>query len=931
MMQIDFEKMLVHANERLADISAAAERQQQADAFKKFLKIETERLRIRHRFGLGGVEIARGRSYLIDMVVCRACQLAAADLHSSEAELNNYAVIALGGYGRRELSPFSDVDLLFLHTGSRATEAKRFVERTLYLLWDMGLTVGHSFRSLKECVSMARTDLVSRNAMCEARHLTGNADLFRRFTRQLDDAVFRSRRETEGFLQAMMTERRARYEKFSRAVCVQEPNVKESAGGLRDLHTALWVAHARYQQKSLDDLRAEDQISGAEYASARRAYDFIMRVRNEAHFLTGRKADLLTLDLQPQVAASFGYEAKRGLEASELFMRDYYQRASELHHFAESFIARALVSPTDKRNLVKRVTASFESRQGKLYLTITRGTQRPGEATNYEIKQGKLYLKEESHDFRSNAMHLLELFSVAQSERVALSEELKATIRSQLHLVTRRFRASKEASRAFIDLLSRKGRVAPVLRMMHETGFLGKLLPEFARITFLVQHDFYHKYTIDEHTLKAIEALDRLAEECDPRLLRLVKVFGEIDNAAPLYLGLLLHDIGKGHGGGHVQKGTRIAERLCERLQLDEHSAAQVRFLVKEHLLMSHTSQRRDLSEEGLIDSFVARVTNLNNLNKLLLLTYGDISGVGPGVWTDWKATLLWELYARARVHFVEENSARLDRDRRSLFKQQVIRELAPEFPPSGVERHFAMMPDRYQRANKASQIARHLRLARRLDTETLATDWQIAPGEHCTNLTVCARDRAGLFARIAGTLTAHGINILSADLNTREDGLVIDTFKVCDVQTQLAVRPESHAKVEKNLQAALAGNYDVAAAVTQQLARVPRRSWRKTARKLVRPSVRFDTEASALSTVIEVRAEDQPGLAYKIANAIAGLQFNITFAKITTEKSHALDVFYVTDARGQKLDAAGMQAVEQALIEALGDKPTDKPMKEAV
>ncbi|HKP11933.1 MAG TPA: ACT domain-containing protein, partial [Blastocatellia bacterium] len=335
--------------------------------------------------------------------------------------------------------------------------------------------------------------------------------------------------------------------------------------------------------------------------------------------------------------------------------------------------------------------------------------------------------------------------------------------------------------------------------------------------------------------------------------------------------------------------------------------------------------------EEGLIESFVSTVGSLNNLNKLLLLTYGDISGVGPGVWTDWKATLLWELYTRARSHFVEENDARFERDRRALFKQQVIRELAPEFPPSGVERHFAMMPDRYQRANRPAQIARHLRLARRLDNETLATDWQVATGEHCTNLTVCARDRAGLFARIAGTLTAQGINILSADLNTREDGLVIDTFKVCEVQTAQPVRGEWHARVEKNLQAALGGTHDVVAAVAQQLARGPRRPWRKSARKPVRPSVRFDGEASALSTVIEVRAEDQPGLAYKIANAIAGLDCNITFAKITTEKSHALDVFYVTDGRGQKLDAAGMQAVEQALIRALGDEPNDKPMKEAV
>ncbi len=927
-MRINLEKMLDHANEKLAVISATTGREEQVEAFRKFLKIETERLRIRHRFGLSGGEIARGRSYLVDMVICRACQLADFDLYPADAE-SGCAVIALGGYGRRELAPFSDVDLLFLYAGRASGGAKQFVERVLYLLWDMGLNVGHSFRSLKESVAIARSDLHSRNAMAEARFITGNAHLFRRFIKQLDDSVFRMRRETDLFFESMTSELRARYEKFGQVVCMQEPNVKESAGGLRDLHTALWVGHSRYGARGLDDLRAADYISGAEYAAVRKAYDFIFRVRNEAHFSTGRRTDLLTLDLQPQVAAGLGYESKRGLEASEIFMRDYYQRASELHRFSESFVARALAPDAEKRSLVKRVTASFESRQGKLYLTIKRGGQRADTSrTDFEIKQGRLYLKDEPDDFRSNPMRLMEIFSVAQSERVTLSDELKSAVRGQLHLVTRSFRASKEAARAFREILRRRGRVSAALREMHETGFLARLLPEFARITFLVQHDFYHKYTIDEHTLKAVEALDRLAEAADPRLLRFVKVFEAITDAAPLYLAMLLHDIGKGYGGGHVARGVRIAERVCARMGFDSEK---VLLLIREHLLMSHTSERRDLSEEGLIESLARKIGSLDCLNMLLLLTYADTSGIGPGVWNDWKSSLLWELYTRTRSYFVDDKSVRAGTNRRVLFKQQVIRELLPEFLPSEVERHFAMMPERYQRANKPTQIVRHIRLINRLEGEQLACDWYMTPGGHCTDLTVSTRDRAGLFARIAGTLTAHGINILSADLNTREDGLIIDTFKVSEVNSQQPVRSELYAKVEQNLKAAIEDRYDVAAAVERWREKSPRRTWRRSARKPVQTAVKFDSETSISGTVVEVRAEDEPGLAYRIASTIAALSFSITFAKITTEKSHALDVFYITDARGQKLNTTDLQAVEQALLEALVRKPDVKPMKEVV
>ncbi|HWC77881.1 MAG TPA: [protein-PII] uridylyltransferase, partial [Blastocatellia bacterium] len=722
-MQIDLEKILVHANEKLADIGDASE---QVDAFRRFLKIETERLKIRHRFGLGGGEIVSGRSYMVDLIVCRACQLAAAGLGTSEADLQDCSVLALGGYGRRELAPCSDVDILFLHAGRRSRGVKGFVEQVLYLLWDMGLTVGSGFRSVSECLAIARDDLHSRNAMAEARLITGNTHLFRKLVRDLDESVFKNKRATDQFLEAMRTEVDARYEKFGRTACLQEPNVKESAGGLRDLHAVLWVGHARYGCKTLDDLRAEDYISGTQYATARRAYDFVGRVRNEAHFSTGRRADLITLDLQPALAANLGYADKRGMLASELFMRDYYQRASELHQFSKSFLLKAAEPRTSGRRFsskVKQVTASFEVRQGKFYLTLKRGQQSQqasfgvanGGLSLFEVRQGELYLKDQGGDFNGDPLRMMEVFSVAQAEGAKLSHELSLAVRDNLAAVGKNFRASRDSGQVLIELLRNRGRVGAALRMMYETGFLGRYLPEFGRITFLVQHDFYHKYTIDEHTLRAIEVLDELAASPSSNA-RFGKVLAELEDVAPLYLGLFLHDIGKGHGGGHVAKGIRIAERICERLGLEPESADRVIFLVRQHLLMSHVSQRRDLSEDSLVEGFAEKVGDLTNLNMLLLLTYADTSAVGPGVWNDWKGTLLWDLYTKARHLLTAKRSPRWDYDRRATIKQQVIEELSPAFLPSEVERHFAMMPERYLRATDAARIAEDLQLIRRLD-----------------------------------------------------------------------------------------------------------------------------------------------------------------------------------------------------------------------
>ncbi|HEY3132474.1 MAG TPA: [protein-PII] uridylyltransferase [Acidobacteriota bacterium] len=925
-MLTDLERILARAGEKLASVEASREQKKQTEIFKKFLKVETERLRIRHRLGLSGKEVAGARSHLVDLITSKAFRAATA-VAPVQGRLNQCAVAALGGYGRRELAPYSDIDVLFLYSRRQPRAFRPVAEQILYLLWDIGLTVGHSFRSVRDCIAMAQQDLHSRNAMGEARLLAGSEETFRQFEIEMEQNIFSPKREREAFLKAMTLEIEERYIRFGASVCVQEPNIKESAGGLRDLHSVLWIGRALFGCHNLDELADRGLVSASESEAALAAYGFLARIRNEAHFATGRKTDLLTLELQPLIASNLGYQRKRTFFASELFMREYYKRAHHLHQFCRSFLQRTL----ETRSPNTRFTRKPRAKQTEY---------------GFEAKQGKLYAGTGLDDLPNSPTRLLQAFSVAQKEGLDLSETLKHSIRSHLFRANRNFREAPEASRVFLEILQRPGRVAATLRQMHELGFLGKFLPEFARITFLVQHDHYHQYTIDEHTLRAIEVLDRIAMGHDPKLARFGKVFGELTERTSLYLGLLLHDCGKGHGSDHASKAARLAQRLCQRLGLDEHTTSQTLFLVRHHLLMSRLSQRRDLSEASLIENFVATVATLEQLDMLLLLTYADASSVGPHGWNHWKGELLWELYSHARCRLTGSKPVRWDPHRTDLLKQQIVRQLLPEFLPNDVEgrfamrktqwwtnifaellpaeveRHFAMLPERYLRATEQEQIVRHLRLIKGVETQPLVTDWKNMSSGHCSRLIVCTRDSAGLFARLAGTLTAHGINILSADLYTREDGIVIDTFKVCEVGVHQSVPEERWPVIAESLKGAIEGNYDVPAAVEKWLARSTRRIKRQSGRRPIRPSVYFDSEASATSTVIEVRAEDEPGLAYKIAHTLASLGLNITFAKIATEKSHALDIFYATHASGRKLVPAELPAVQYTLLEGLGAEP---------
>jgi [protein-PII] uridylyltransferase len=883
-----------HARERLGGVSE--ERRTRVEAFRRFLKLETERLRMRHQLGLSGLEIAAARSYQIDVLVSRAAELCEADLgRIAQRELAYGALVALGGYGRGELAAGSDVDLLFLHPGRPSAAARDFVERVLQVLWDVGLTVGHSFRSLRECLDEARIDLHSRTALGEARLLRGSLELFSALLREAD-AALRKGRAVEQFLDAMRRDIDARYEKYGRTVCVLEPNLKEGPGGLRDLHAALWVGHACHGARGLYALRADGWISEQEHRAARRACDFLWRVRHEAHFTSGRKTDLLTHDLHEELAAGLGYRSRGGLLASELLMRDYYRRASELHRFSRSFLLSRLDG--SRRRLVPEALRRRRLR-------------------GFEARDGQLHLERGATALKGGAAHLLDAFETAQTENVPLAEPLTQAIRERAPELLRGFRASRDAARFLWRVLGRRGHVAPALRALHETGVLGRLLPEFARVTFLIQHDYFHKYTVDEHTLKAIEALDEVAQGKLAGLPRLARAMDELEDAAPLYLGMLLHDVGKGQGGGHVARGAGIAERVVARLRLDRDAADKAVFLVSAHLEMSQISQRRDLSEARPIEAFAARVQTVERLNLLLLLTYADHCAVGPGIWNEWKAALLFELFDRTRACLMGEAAEVPSQTPYGA----AIAELSAEFPAEEVERHFSLMPERYLRAGGDERMARHFRLARSRGDAPAAFEWSDHPGGHWSELVIVADDRPGLLAQLAGTLTAHDVDILNVDVFTRADGLVLDTFRVSESHGHRALRPERREKLEHKLLLAVAGKLDVGASVEAWRARAGKRSRRAGGRAARPPVVRFDQQASASATVVEVKAPDQPGLVYAIASALAGLGLDIGFARIATSKALALDVFYVRDEQGRKLQPDAMAAVEEALLRMLGGK----------
>jgi len=901
-MSFQESRLARHAQERLDPVPS--ETVKRIRSFRAFLDAESEHLLKRHRFGLGGREIARGRSDVVDVVVSRACRMVAEDLGApARDELRGCAVLALGGYGRRELSPMSDVDLLFLQPERRTARMTEFVEALLPLLWDVGLEVGHSVRSISDCVGMGRSDLHARNAMSEARRVTGNEELCGRFRSEMRAKVFGHPRSNRFFKEAMQAEVRGRRGRYGTVAGMQEPHLKEGAGGLRDLHLVGWVGLARYGFLSLEELVRAGLLEPAEQARAVRAYDFMLRVRNEAHFQTGRRTDLISLAIQPELAGSLGYSDQRAATASEIFMRDLYLRAQELQRFTDAFLLAA---------------DFWAEEEGFLGLKTRPRAVAVGPGRRYRLRNGFLEPPADGYDAGGDALRLFEVFEVAQEHDARVGDALMEGVRGSLDLVDRKVRHDPDAAAAFLRILGRPGRVAPAVRQMHDAGLLAKYLPEFRRVTLLVQHDHYHRYTIDEHTVRTLEALDALAVgERTDALALLGEALDQVRHPGRLALALLLHDVGKGQGGNHVTRGAAMARRICTRLHLEDEAAADVVFLVNKHLVMSRVSQRRDLMDAAVVRGFAETVETEDRLRMLFVLTHADISGVGPGTWNDWKAALLCDLFDRS-LHALRGLEPRhLAGD--GVLEERVLEALGhPEILRSDVEEFLRHLPARYPSLVPPEVIAAHVEMVRALGPRPVLTDWRASDRGPYTVLSVCVPDARGVLGRLAGAITGAGLDILSVDVFTRDDGVVLDVFRVSDAMGAGPVQPvpeERWKEITGEIEAVLEGARDPAEAVERQRARQARRRRR---RPPAPPAVRFVPPDASGRTVVEVRADDQPGVVYRIATTLSQLGLDISLAKISTEKNQALDVFYVTE-EGAPLGRGRHDEIRGALMEALG------------
>jgi len=862
------------------------------EVLRQHLTSNVDFLRAAHLGGASGQQSVAAYAGFMDIFLGTLYRLAIEDAKREGLVPSPLVLVALGGYGRGELHPLSDLDLMLIYDGEMSPYVQRVTQGLLYALWDLGLQVGHAVRSLPDCLAMARTDFPSRTSMQQARLLVGDRRLFNRFRKVLAENVYQ--KDFAQFLETTLTERDQRYRKFGGSPYMGEPNVKESAGGLRDIHTAMWLASTKFGTRTLRELADKRLINGREQKTTDEALTFLWRVRNELHFLSGHKNDVLSRDIQPQIAKNFGYTGDELSLPVEKFMRDYYLHARVIHRVSRRLIARC------RETLSRRASVQRRLRQEAL-------------ADGLIVLDEQLHLAQaDGRAFREEPVRLIKVFWHSHHLGFELGVDVERAIEDSLDLIDDAFRASPEARDLFLGICRSWGRTAQTLREMHELGVLGRYLPEWGALTCLVQYDIYHKFTADQHSLIAVQNLEALAPGQSPDSEGNAQVVSELERPGLLMLGMLLHDIGKGKGHGHVAKGIPLIETLSARMGLAPEDADKVIFLVAHHLTMSHVAQRRDIDDPKTIETLAGVCRTPERLRMLYLLTCADMRAVGPGVMTGWQAQILWDLYARTLARLT---GGQRERPTRESVAQRVTEAMRGDVARTAVAAHLALLSDRYLTTTSPQRIAAHLRLLDRLaDGGVLATELFHHPDLGSSELVVGTRDVPGLFSIIAGTLASQGINILSAQIHTRADGIVLDTFQVNDPFGEAVTEEARWRRTLEALRRVLRGE----AGVEDLLAR----------RRAVYPSgdgvpgppkISVDNQISDSRTVVEVKCPDRVGLLYVITRTLSGHGLDIASARIATEIDHAYDTFYVTDRQGRRLeDEAAMARVRESLEDAL-------------
>ena len=893
--------------------------QQELARYKTFLKVETHRLKLFHRAGGGGRAVCQARAAILDVMLRHLWNTAKGSLSAqAQKEFPPLALVAIGGYGRAELNPHSDIDFMFLHDGQVVAGRKasphlqRLVDGLLYPLWDIGLKVGHSVRSLEDAVKMANTDMQSKTSMIEARFITGDEKLFKKFQKNLVAKCVT--KYVDKYIVLRLADQASRREKFGNSASMQEPNVKSGCGGLRDYQNLLWMTFFKHRTLSLAELQQLEFVSLAERKQLEAAYDFLLRVRTEMHYHTERATDVLGKNLQPAIASNLGYADRSPSQRIEKFMRVFYSHSRNIYLITRTLEQRMALAPPPpsllKSLLPRRRAPAPEPVDGLKFI-------------NGEIRAVS------SRIFRDQPRRLMRVFLHSQQRGLRLHPDLAQLIRNQLSLADREFQNDAHVRETFLAILNQRGNVAPILRAMHEVGLLGKYIPEFGKLTCLVQHEFYHQYTADEHTLMCLEQLDRIWEAREPRYVAYAPLFQKLEHPFVLYLALLLHDTGKADGHGkHSELGGTLADRVSRRLQLDGATAHTLRMVIENHLLMASLSQRRDLDDPFVIQNFVKQVQTMETLSLLTLLTFADSLATSDKLWNGFKDALLWSLHHKA-VPLLTGGTEfiRAEEKQRELLQEEVGRLAGERFSDEEVAAHFRSLPSRYFQIHPAVEIFNDLKLAHQFmqqqvsDSENLlapVVDWHNDPDRGCNAVKICTWDRAGLFGKITGSFSAAGLNILSAQIFTRADGIALDTFYVTDARTGNLADREQREEFQKVLNKILAGGeLDVKSLIARH--KITRPFYQGYTGEKIPTLFHFDNSASETRTVIEIETEDRVGLLYAISETLAALELDISAAKICTEKGAAIDVFYIHEAGGGKILAPERQKkIETKLRQAI-------------
>lgn len=841
-----------------------------APVIRDYLSSNEAELRERHLAVRSGTQTCKAYTAVIDGLLKALFTYKSEKLRCFETA----ALIAIGGYGRGELNIRSDIDLMLLYKKRITPELEELTQKMLYVLWDTGLDLGFSIRSVDECLALAKDDLKTMTALLDTRHLHGDRPLFDDLVSGIRKKLFTKAR-TETFINDKIDESAARHAKYGGSVYILEPNVKEGEGGLRDIHTAIWAikarTHAHVEPFSLGLISEKDKKTLED------SLDFILWVRNELHYGANRKTDQLSFDHQERIAQVLGFENTERALAVESFMQKYYRSAAAVSRYSGLILSRSL----DREAKNGFSWPKKRVRIDKLF-SVTGG------ALTVNSKEA----------FEADISAPIRVFEYAQSFDVGISQGARDLVLGFLERPPEGFNGSREVSEAFIKIL--KGRnVFKALSEMHRLGFLDRFIPEFADISCRVQHDMYHVYTVDAHTLFAVREIERLKGEYKSDFSLLSTLFEEIPNPEVLYLAVLLHDIGKAHGKGHAEKGAALVPEICRRLNLPEDDANLVRFLVKHHLLLADTAQYRDLHDEQLIIEFARKVGDIERLNLLYLLTFADVRAVGPEVWNHWKGALFQELYFKAltvleRGTFEAEEAE----SKAARIKAHVVELLRTDGVTEDADGFFGLLTNRYILSNSPDRIAEHFKTVKELSGGSYVMAVRQDSFREYTELTICSHDVHGLFSMITGVMAANSINILGAQINTLKNGVVLDILQVNNPWGEYVIDEAKLKKIEKDLADVITGKVKVASLVGKKKPSILDRK----AKPKVKTYVQTDNEVSDAYTVIDIHTQNRVGLLYDITSALSRLGLYIYIAKISTKGDEAADIFYVKDIFGQKV-----------------------------